>query len=277
LAFERWQEFADEELVVGALLGDVAAFDVLVLRYRPAVLAAVSRQISRRELAEDICQEAFLLAFKALPQLADRRCFPAWLHAIARRQAIRHSRGEARAAHTPLDELILDHSQVLGQSGWEALERQENQAWVRQAMATLPEEFQLVLTLRYWSEMPLERVSAFLGLPLTTVKWRLHRARALMRERLLETAEEGCAAPIPPESNNSRSHHGSRDNRSRQRAAAHRAHAGEDGLHGRARFPDRQHGGRPGSGGPQLQFGDRASVEHRRDPCQPVPAVGGRR
>src|ERR1700730_2785255 len=132
VAIERWQEFEDEQLVVAALLGDIAAFDVLVLRYRPAVLAAVSRQISRREMAEDICQEAFLLAFKALPQLADRSRFPAWLHAIARRQAIRHSRGEARASHSPLDELILEHSEVLGQSGWDALERKEEQEWVRQ-------------------------------------------------------------------------------------------------------------------------------------------------
>src|SRR5438034_5957097 len=195
VGIERWQEFEDEELVVASLLGEIAAFDVLVLRYRPAVLAAVSRQISRRELAEDICQEAFLLAFKALPQLADRQRFPAWLHAIARRQAIRYSRGEARASHTPLDELILEHSEVLGESGWEALERKADQEWVREAMATLPQEFQLVLTLRYWSEMPLERISAFLGLPLTTVKWRLHRARELMRKRLLAAQAEPRGNP----------------------------------------------------------------------------------
>ena len=218
MAFERWQEFEDEKLVVAALLGDIAAFDVLVLRYRPAVLAAVSRQISRRELAEDICQEAFLLAFKALPQLTDRSRFPAWLHAIARRQAIRHSRGEARASHSPLDELILEHSEVLGQTGWEAVERKADQEWVREAMATLPQEFQLVLTLRYWSEMPLERISAFLGLPLSTVKWRLHRARALMRERLTAALAESTSDTL-------RNENDQRTKRSQRRAAAHCAHA----------------------------------------------------
>src|SRR5260370_10026531 len=76
VAIERWQEFEDEELVVAALLGDVAAFDVLVLRYRPAVLAAVSRQISRRGLGEGIFPGAFLLAFKALPPVADPPPFP---------------------------------------------------------------------------------------------------------------------------------------------------------------------------------------------------------
>src|SRR5581483_6616776 len=103
--------------------------------------------------------------------------------------------------HTPLDEMILESSEVLGQSGWETLERKADQEWVRQAMATLPEEFRIVLTLRYWSEMPLERIASFLGLPLTTVKWRLHRARALMRQRLtanLTDADEGVSASSHP-------------------------------------------------------------------------------
>lgn len=246
MAIERWQEFADEELVVAALLGEIAAFDVLVLRYRQAVLAAVQRQISHRALAEDICQEAFLLAFKALPQLADTRRFGAWLHAIARRQAIRRSRGEARAAaHTPLDELILEHSQVLSESGWDRLEREEELEAVRQAMATLPEEFQLVLRLRYWSEMPLERIAAFLGLPLSTVKWRLHRARALMRERLTAVLAE-------PASDDSRNNDEPRTDRSQQRDQAHRAHAGEDRSHGGARFSHRKPGGWQSVCHPQL-------------------------
>jgi RNA polymerase sigma-70 factor (ECF subfamily) len=195
MAIEHWQNFSDAELVVAAVYGEIAAFDVLVLRYRPGVLATIARQVSQRGIAEDICQESFLLAFKALPQLSDASRFGAWLHAIARRQAIRTGRGEARAAHSPLDELILAHSEVLGQSGWETLEQKEQQAWVREAVAQLPEEFQIVLRLRYWGEMPLERIAAYLSLPLTTVKWRLHRARALMRERLTATAADAAEPP----------------------------------------------------------------------------------
>jgi RNA polymerase sigma-70 factor (ECF subfamily) len=232
VAIERWQEFEDEELVVASLLGEIAAFDVLVLRYRPGVMAAVSRQISRRELAEDICQEAFLLAFKALPQLTDRRRFPAWLYMIARRQAIRYGRGEARATHTPLDELILEHSEVLADTGWDALEREEEQAGVRQAMATLPEEFQIVLTLRYWSEMPLERIAGFLGLPLSTVKWRLHRARELMRRRLLAAQAEATENPT-------RTQNDTGIKQQPCRAAPSRPHVGADRQDGRRGFAHR--------------------------------------
>src|SRR5262249_22049072 len=152
-------------------LGKAAAFDELVSRYRPAVFAAIRRQVSSQAVAEDICQEALLRAFRALPMLRDPSRFPAWLHAIARREVLRRGPGESRAAdHAPLDEHVLDQSPFVGQPAWDALERREEAERVRQAMATLPEEFQLVLTLRYWAEMPLERIASFLGRPLTTVK-----------------------------------------------------------------------------------------------------------
>lgn len=225
MAIERWQESTDAELVLAAVLGEIAAFDVLFLRYRPGLLATVGRQIGHRAIAEDICQETFLLAFKALPQLADPDRFGAWLHAIARRQAIRTSQGEARAAHSPLDELILAGSSALDDTGWESLERKEQQSWIREAVAALPEEFQTVIRLRYWGEMPLERIALFLGLPLTTVKWRLHRARALMRERLTRVQEEPAAAdatepPRPRSRRSVRRHHESGTRRSASGAAA---------------------------------------------------------
>jgi RNA polymerase sigma-70 factor (ECF subfamily) len=190
VAGERWQDYEDAELVVECLVGNYGAFDGLVARYRSAVLATVLRLVRSRPVAEDICQEAFVRAFRALPRLRDPGRFPAWLHAIARREVIRHAPTEARAAdHMPLDEPLLE--QGIGQeaSGWETIERREEGDAVRQAMASLPEEFQLVLTLRYWADMPLEQISAYLGRPLSTVKWRLHRARALMRQQLTQPME----------------------------------------------------------------------------------------
>jgi RNA polymerase sigma-70 factor, ECF subfamily len=231
LAVERLRELADEALVAVALMGEFAAFDVLVLRYRSAVLATVSRLVSSRALAEDICQEAFLRAFKALPQLRDPARFGSWLHAIARREVIRWGSGEARAAHAPLDDLILQHSQVLGESGWDVLEREEEAEAVRRAMAALPEEFQIVLTLRYWSDMPLERIASFLGRPLSTVKWRLHQARVLMRRRLTHTLAAGTC-PLTRKEDESLEH------RSKHRTATHRADAREDCRAGAGSPPD---------------------------------------
>jgi RNA polymerase sigma-70 factor, ECF subfamily len=197
LSANYWDDYEDAELVIETLVGNVAAFDSLVRRYRAAVLATVLRQVGSRPVAEDICQEAFVRAFRALVHLREPERFPAWLHAIARREVIRHAPGEARAAdHAPLDGPALEQGVGQGPSSWEALERQEEDDAVRRAMASLPEEFQLVLTLRYWAEMPLEQIAAYLGRPLTTIKWRLHRARLLMRQQLLPAVEaERIARP----------------------------------------------------------------------------------
>ena len=58
------------------------------------------------------------------------------------------------------------------------------EAWVRAAIDMLDEDHRLILKLRFYDEMPLKRIAGFLDLPMTTVKWRLHRAKQLLRERL---------------------------------------------------------------------------------------------
>jgi RNA polymerase sigma-70 factor, ECF subfamily len=181
----RWQDYEDAELVVECLVGNHAAFDGLVVRYRSAVLATVLRLVPSRDVAEEICQEAFVRAFRALHLLRDPFRFPAWLHAIARREVIRYGPREARAGdHLPLDDTSLATLDYSAPSGWEQVERRETNAAVREVMAALPEELQLVLTLHYWAEMPLEQISRYVGRPVSTIKWRLFRARALMRQQL---------------------------------------------------------------------------------------------
>lgn len=226
MAVEQWREYEDAELVVEALLGKGTAFDELVFRYRPAVLAAVLRQVPSRAVAEEVCQEALVRAFKALPMLRDPMRFPAWLHSIARREVIRQGPSESReASHAPLDEEALDRGASGGHGEWEALERRLEAERVRQAMAALPDEFQLVLTLYYWAEMPLERISAFIGRPVSTVKWRLHRARALMRARLAVAMAEETEETW-------RNDDERRTERAVSRSAAHGAHAGQGGCVG---------------------------------------------
>lgn len=182
----NWRECEDGELALAATLGALAAFDELVRRFRPAVLA-VARQIVGAEAAEDVAQDSFLLAFKALPQLEDPDKFGSWLHAITRHRALRFSQNRARQEETErseIDALILQHTPELARHPAEEVERQESQRDVREAMAQLPEEFQIVLQLRYFDEMPVARIAEFLNLPLTTVKWRLHKGRLLMKKHL---------------------------------------------------------------------------------------------
>jgi RNA polymerase sigma-70 factor, ECF subfamily len=171
----------DEVLVVGAILGDLSAFEELVVRYRAAVVR-VAQAIVGREFAEDVAQDALLLAFKALPSIDDPSKFAAWLSAITRHRAFRFGKREHThlSGRVVLDEVLLDRLAVLAQPLADNCGSEELQL----ALSNLPEEQALVLRLRFLDEMPVKRIAAFLGLPLSTVKWRLHRGKALLREQV---------------------------------------------------------------------------------------------
>lgn len=193
---ESWHDFADEELVVASLLGNLGAFDELVRRFRPAVRLTARRYVDGEDAAEDLCQEAFLRAFKALPQLEELERFGSWLQTIVRNLALRQRQNDARdrARLSPLDQLLLDECAALEPGPAELVERDEEREAVRHGVEDLPDPYRVVVHLHYWEGMPLPRAADYLGLPLTTVKWRLRRAQALLRERLQPAREMACCA-----------------------------------------------------------------------------------
>ena len=171
----------DEVLVVAAIVGDLQAFDQLVLRYRAAV-ARVATSIVGREHAEDVAQDAWLLAFKALPSIEEPRKFAAWLAAITRHRAMRFGKSESRlkAQRVALDDVLIEQVEALSEPFTDRIEDLE----LLKALETLPVDYGLTLKLRFLDEMPLERIAAFVGVPLTTVKWRVHQGKKLLRKRL---------------------------------------------------------------------------------------------
>jgi RNA polymerase sigma-70 factor (ECF subfamily) len=174
-------ESPDDVLVVAAILGDLAAFDQLVLRYRAAVVR-VAQGIVGREHAEDVAQDALLLAFKALPSIDEPRKFPAWLSAITRHRAARFGKRESerQSRRVLLDEVLLENLESLARPFADQVDNEE----LRRALETMPEDYGLVLRLRFLDEMPLKRIAAFLGAPLSTVKWRLHQGKKLLRKQV---------------------------------------------------------------------------------------------
>jgi RNA polymerase sigma-70 factor, ECF subfamily len=176
------EEMPDEVLVVAAILGDLSAFDELVARYRAAVVR-VAQSIVGREDAEDVAQDALLLAFKALPSIEDPAKFAAWLSVITRHRAMRFSRRDARwqKGRVELDELLLEQFGALSRP---LLDESGGDEEISLALENIPADYALVLRLRFLDEMPLKRVAAFLGLSLATVKWRAHRGKRLLRERV---------------------------------------------------------------------------------------------
>jgi len=179
-------ESPDELLVIEAILGNLDAFEELVLRYRPAVVR-LARTIVGTDDAEDVAQDSLLLAFKALPGIEEPRKFPAWLSAITRHRALRFSKNET--AHSrkrvALDEALLEKIQALTRP---ITEKERDESLIK-ALDSLPADYVMPLRLHFLDEMPLNRIAAFMGVPLSTVKWRIHHGKKLLRKKVGETSQ----------------------------------------------------------------------------------------
>lgn len=179
----------DEVLVVAAILGDLEAFNELAERYRAAAVRTAQSVVGRED-AEDVAQDALLLAFKALPSIEQPSRFAAWLAAITRHRALRFGKRESARdkGRVELDEVLLTEFDALARP---MLAEAEGDEELGLALERVPEDYALVLRMRFLDEMPLKRIAAFLGVPVSTVKWRVHKGKELLREQieLLKTRE----------------------------------------------------------------------------------------
>src|SRR5215467_153272 len=176
-------ESPDEVLVIAAILGNLEAFEELVLRYRPAVVR-LARTVVGSDFAEDVAQDSLLLAFKALPTIEEPRKFAPWLSAITRHRALRFNKSETAqlSKRVPLDEALLEKIEALTKP----VAEKERDDEMLAAIDNLPADYAMPLKLRFLDEMPLNRIAAFMGVPLSTVKWRIHHGKKLLREKVEE-------------------------------------------------------------------------------------------
>ena len=173
---------SDAELVVVALAGNTQAFDVLVNRYRRAMLTVAQQIVRNATDAEDVVQDAFLRAFEALPQLTDLNRFGAWLHSITRNRALRYYKNASRyQPQEDMEPYLNTVSDTSAADPAQIVESELTQQGIRDAIQSLPPDYQAVIELYYWAEMPQQRMAEFLSLPLTTVKWRIRKAKELLK------------------------------------------------------------------------------------------------
>lgn len=170
-----WQETlggSEETLVSRAMAGDATAFAALTVAYRPGVRRSIAKIISSREVAEDLEQETFLTAFRGLPHLRAPEKFAGWLFAIARNHALRAAAGERFQSQRRVDPAVLESIPA------SPLPADD---WISGRVQSLPDDLRIPAVLHYLEGWPVVKISESLSLPVTTVKWRLHRARQLLR------------------------------------------------------------------------------------------------
>src|SRR5438445_3482861 len=187
---------ADEltRLVTRARARDSGAYDQVVRRFQDMAVGYSYTFLGDFHLAQDAAQEAFLDAYLNLPKLREPGAFAAWFRRVALKQCDRLTRGK-RLATVPLDEAaeVVFH----GPGPAEVAERAEMQTIVRDAIQALPEHERAVTVLFYISAYSHREISEFLGIPVTTVKSRLHSARRRLRDRMLELLADSLREQRP--------------------------------------------------------------------------------
>jgi RNA polymerase sigma-70 factor, ECF subfamily len=182
-------DFADDELVARCRGGDHAAFTAIVNRYKDRVYWLVRRMVGEPD-AEDLTQEVFLRAYRAIPALRNGATLRTWLFRIAHNLCLteidtRRRRGEHLSIEGEGDEKL--HTllpPVVGRLE-DAVEQRDFARRVLEAAEKLPVSHRAVLTLYYVDEAKYEEIAEVMGIPLGTVKTHLHRARLRLREILI--------------------------------------------------------------------------------------------
>lgn len=172
----------DAELIIAVLAGNNKGFDQLVNRYQRAMLTVAQQIVRNPTDAEDIVQDAFLLAFEALPQLDNLNRFGSWLYSITRNRALRFMKRSSRIQlHDDEDAELQIPDDPNSTDPAKIVVKESTHEAIRETINSLPDDFQEVIKLYYWVDMPQKRIAEFLSLPLTTVKWRLHKAKDMLK------------------------------------------------------------------------------------------------
>lgn len=189
---------SDLSLVQLAQRGDSTAFDALVLRYQHKVVKLILRYVRDAAEAEDIAQEAFIKAYRALPRFRGDSAFYTWLYRIAINTAKNAlaARGRSPIAYD-LDADESEHSADLrhnmrDMATPEAMAlTEEIRATVNSAMDQLPEDLRTAIVLRELEGLSYEEIAAAMDCPVGTVRSRIFRAREAIDARLREVLDGG--------------------------------------------------------------------------------------
>jgi RNA polymerase sigma-70 factor (ECF subfamily) len=171
-------ESAERIMVMAALAGDDEAFETVIRTYSRRVYVVAYAILQDVSEAEDIVQDTFLKAHHQRAKLRDPEKFPAWLLTVARNAARDRLRRRRPQAEPEAFDTMADHAAVTPGS---ALEKEEHQAHLRRALATLPEEHRTALTLRYLEGLDYRAIESTMGLSNGALRGILGRALGTLR------------------------------------------------------------------------------------------------
>lgn len=184
---------ADADLVFAAGRGDTAALGLLLEGHRARLNGQALALLGDPQDAADAVQDTFLIALRRLSELRDPTAFGGWLARIQRNVCLMRLRA---ARESPAEDVSdrLDRARPTA-SAEECVERLALCDWVWQALGELPEPLRVTAMLRYFGRQhSYQEIALITGVPLGTVRSRLHQLRAVLAKRLLDEAARSSSA-----------------------------------------------------------------------------------
>ena len=190
-------EQLDEDLVLRVQQGDKSAFDLLVIKYQHKIIQLVNRYVKDPSEAQDVAQEAFIKAYRALGNFRGDSAFYTWLYRIAINTAknylVSRSRRSSDYEVDVQDAEAIENAPQL--QGMETPERlllnQEIIDTIKTAIDKLPDEMRTAIILREFDGMSYEEIAEAMDCPVGTVRSRLFRAREAIDNKLNPLLEHG--------------------------------------------------------------------------------------
>ena len=188
------QPDADAQLVERVKLGDVRAFEMLVVKYQRRIERLIGRMVRDVDIVEDIAQETFIRAYRALPQFRGDSAFYTWLYRIAvntAKKALMDMKRNPLVSESALrsdedgDEPSRTESELSdGETPEGILASKEIAAAVNSAVEALSDELRQAITLREIEGLSYEEIAEAMNCPIGTVRSRIFRAREAIALRL---------------------------------------------------------------------------------------------
>ncbi|MBG6234845.1 RNA polymerase sigma-70 factor (ECF subfamily) [Pedobacter sp. CAN_A7] len=179
------QQQTDLELMAETLAGKTASYVLLVNRHKRFVFTMALKFVKNREDAEEVAQDCFVKAYKALGTFKQTSKFSTWLYTIAYTTAMSH----LRKKRLPMDSIDEENSNVQLQNSIssyraDGVEFSSKYAYLNLAISQLLPDDAAIITLFYQGEQSLDEIADTLNMESNTVKVKLHRARIRLREKL---------------------------------------------------------------------------------------------
>lgn len=186
----RTSEQLDQDLVLRVQQGDKSAYDLLVIKYQHKIIQLVNRYVKDASEAQDVAQEAFIKAYRALGNFRGESAFYTWLYRIAINTAKNYLVSRARR-NSDYQVDIQDAEQIENAPQLQGIETPERLLFnqeiietIKTAIENLPEEMRVAIMLREFEGMSYEEIAEAMDCPVGTVRSRIFRAREAIDSKL---------------------------------------------------------------------------------------------